>query len=96
VRERNLGCERLQVDLEESKESVRMLEERVCFAQRNLEACERRVSAQKGQRNKANNSFESTIEALNLKAGSASAALRKSYGYAQGTYSVRETKIFTV
>jgi hypothetical protein len=60
-----------------------MLEEGVCFAQRNLEACERRVSAQKGQRNKANNRFESTIEALNLEAGYTNSALRKNFGYAQ-------------
>lgn len=83
VRDRDAGYERLQVDLEESTESVRMLEEGICFAQRNLEACERRVSAQKGQRSKAINRFESTIEALNLEAGSTSAALKKNFGYAQ-------------
>jgi hypothetical protein len=83
VKERDAGYQRLQVNLEESAESVRMLEEGICFAQRNLEACERRVSAQKGQRNKANTRFESTIEALNLEAGYTNSALRKNFGYAQ-------------
>ena len=60
-----------------------MLEEGICFAQRNLEACERRVSAEKGQRNKANNRFVSTIEALNFETISSRATLRKDCGYAK-------------
>ena len=56
------------MDLEDSRESIRLLEEGIHFAQKNLEACERRVSAQKGQRNKANSRFATTIEALNLEA----------------------------
>lgn len=54
-----------------------MLEEDIRFAQRSLEECERRISAQKGQRNKANNHFESTIEALNLD------TISKDCGYAK-------------
>lgn len=73
----------LKTELEEMNESVRLLEEGICFAQRNLEACERRVSAQKGQRNKANNRFALTIEALNLEAISSRVVFRKDCGYAK-------------
>ena len=83
VSKRDADNKNLQIELEEMNESVRLLEEGICFAQRNLEACERRVSAQKGQRNKANNRFASTIEALNLEAISSRAILRKDCGYAK-------------
>lgn len=83
LKTREVMYESLKTDLEESEDSITLLEEGICFAQKNLKACERRVSAQKGQRNKAINRFATTIEALNLEAGSTSAALRKNFGYAQ-------------
>ena len=81
VNKRDANNKSLQIEVEEMNESIRLLEEGICFAQRNLEACERRVSAQKGQRNKANNRFASTIEALNLEVVSSRATLRKDCGY---------------
>jgi hypothetical protein len=60
----------LKNDLDDSKEVIRLLEEGICFAQRNLEASERRVSAQKCQRRKASNRFNSTIDALILESSS--------------------------
>jgi hypothetical protein len=55
----------------------------ICYAQRNLEASERRASAQKGQRSKASNRFNSTIDALNLESSSMRKGFLKSYGYAK-------------
>ena len=66
VKERERSSKDLLNDLDDCKESIRMLEEGICFAKRNLEASERRVSAQKGQRSKASNKFNKTIDALNL------------------------------
>ena len=82
VSARDTANKNLHIELEETNESVRLLEEGICFAQRNLEACERRVSAQKGQRNKANNRFASRIEELNLEAISSRAVFRNESGYA--------------
>lgn len=67
---RDASYQTFRDDLEDSRESIRMLEEGIHFAQKNLEACERRVSAQKGQRNKANSRYATAIDALNLEASS--------------------------
>ena len=78
---RDASYQTLRDDLEDSRESIRMLEEGIHFAQKNLEACERRVSAQKGQRNKANSRYATAIEALNLEASSINSNLKKNCGY---------------
>lgn len=83
ILKRDASYQSLKRDLEDSRESIRLLEEGIHFAQKNLEACERRVSAQKGQRNKANNRFATTIEALNLEASYMSANLKKTCGYSK-------------
>jgi hypothetical protein len=77
VKERERSSKDLLNDLDDCKESIRMLEEGICFAKRNLEASERRVSAQKGQRSKASNKFNKTIDALNLESSSVSTCLKK-------------------
>lgn len=83
VKMRDASCTSLQVELADSGETIRLLQEGIHFSQRNLEACERRVSAQKGQRVKATNRLVTTIDALNLEAGTSRANLQKNYGYAK-------------
>jgi hypothetical protein len=98
VEKREKLNEHLKSDLDDSKETIRLLEEGICFAQRNLEASERRVSAQKCQRSKASNRFNSTIDALNLESSSISTRLKKNYGYARmkltkGTNRLKKEKL---
>ena len=83
VEERENINKNLKSEVNDSQETIRLLEEGICLAQRNLEASERRVSAQKCQRSKASNRFNSTIDALNLESSSINKNLKKNYGYAK-------------